>query len=130
MQYGVILPYGDAKTAVEVASQAEQAGWDGFFMWDPVWGIDPWVSLAAAAAVTSRIRLGTMLTPISRRRPWKLAGETATLDNLSGGRVILATGLGAQVILYSTPAPLQQLYGSHPVGAVLFLRVRPFGKQR
>ncbi len=95
MRYGVILPYGDARTAVEVASQAEQAGWDGFFMWDPVWGIDPWVSLAACAMRTQRIRLGTMLTPISRRRPWKLASETATLDNLSNGRVILATGLGA-----------------------------------
>jgi alkanesulfonate monooxygenase SsuD/methylene tetrahydromethanopterin reductase-like flavin-dependent oxidoreductase (luciferase family) len=79
----------------ELAPLAEQAGWDGFFVWDPVWGVDPWVSLAAAAMRTSSIRLGTMITPVSRRRPWKLAGETATLDRLSNGRVILAVGLGA-----------------------------------
>lgn len=95
MQYGFILPYGDAPLVAEYARQAEEAGWDGFFVWDPVWGIDPWVSLAAAAMVTERIRLGTMITPVSRRRPWKLAGETATLDRLSGGRAILAVGLGA-----------------------------------
>jgi alkanesulfonate monooxygenase SsuD/methylene tetrahydromethanopterin reductase-like flavin-dependent oxidoreductase (luciferase family) len=79
----------------EMALAAENAGWDGIFVWEPVWGIDPWVSLAAAAMVTERIRLGTMLTPLSRRRPWKLASETATLDRLSNGRVILAVGLGA-----------------------------------
>ena len=95
MQYGFVLPQGDARTAADFAREAERAGWDGFFVWDPVWGIDPWVSLAAAAMVTERIRLGTMLTPVSRRRPWKLAGETATLDHLSNGRVILAVGLGA-----------------------------------
>jgi alkanesulfonate monooxygenase SsuD/methylene tetrahydromethanopterin reductase-like flavin-dependent oxidoreductase (luciferase family) len=95
MQYGFVLPHGDARVAMECAHAAEEAGWDGFFMWDPVWGIDPWVSLAAIAVQTTRIRLGTMITPVSRRRPWKLASETATLDNLSNGRVILATGLGA-----------------------------------
>ncbi len=95
MKYGFILPYGDARTAAESAHAAEQAGWDGFFVWEPVWGIDAWVSLTAAAMRTERIRLGTMLTPLSRMRPWKLASETATLDNLSNGRVILAVGLGA-----------------------------------
>jgi alkanesulfonate monooxygenase SsuD/methylene tetrahydromethanopterin reductase-like flavin-dependent oxidoreductase (luciferase family) len=95
MKYGFILPRGDASTAAEFARQAEQAGWDGFFVWEPVWGIDAWVSLTAAAMVTQRIRLGTMLSAISRMRPWKLASETATLDNLSGGRVILSVGLGA-----------------------------------
>jgi alkanesulfonate monooxygenase SsuD/methylene tetrahydromethanopterin reductase-like flavin-dependent oxidoreductase (luciferase family) len=60
-----------------------------------VWGIDAWVSLTAAAMQTERIRLGTMLSPVSRMRPWKLASESATLDNLSNGRVILAVGLGA-----------------------------------
>jgi len=60
-----------------------------------VWGIDAWVSLTAAAMRTQQIRLGTMLTPLSRMRPWKLASETATLDNLSNGRVILSVGLGA-----------------------------------
>ncbi len=95
MQYGFVLPEGDARTTADFARAAEQAGWDGFFVWDPVWGIDPWVSLTAAAMQTQRIRLGTMLTPVSRVRPWKLAGETAALDNLSGGRLILSVGLGA-----------------------------------
>ena len=76
-------------------SRPKQPGWDGFFVWEPVWGIDAWVSLTAAAMRTERIRLGTMLTPLSRMRPWKLASESATLDNLSGGRVQLAVGLGA-----------------------------------
>ncbi len=95
MKYGFVLPYGDARTVADLAHEAEGAGWDGFFVWEPIWGIDPWVSLAAAAMRTERIRLGTMLTPLSIRKPWKLASETATLDNLSGGRVILSVGLGA-----------------------------------
>ena len=95
MKYGFVLPPGDARTAAETAAEAEQAGWDAFFVWEPVWGIDAWVCLTAAAMRTERIRLGTMLTPLSRMRPWKLASETATLDNLSGGRVILSVGLGA-----------------------------------
>ncbi|NLF64804.1 MAG: LLM class flavin-dependent oxidoreductase, partial [Chloroflexi bacterium] len=74
---------------------AENAGWDGFFVWEAPWSTDAWVSLAAAAMVTERIRLGTMLTALSRMRPWKLASETATLDDLSGGRVVLSVGLGA-----------------------------------
>jgi alkanesulfonate monooxygenase SsuD/methylene tetrahydromethanopterin reductase-like flavin-dependent oxidoreductase (luciferase family) len=95
MKYGFVLPEGDARTAADFALTAESAGWDGFFVWEPVWGIDAWVCLTAAAMVTERIRLGTLLTPLSRMRPWKLASETATLDNLSGGRVILSVGLGA-----------------------------------
>lgn len=95
MQYGFVLPYGDARAAATSAYEAEQAGWDGFFVWDAVWGIDAWVALTAAAMLTERIRLGTLLSPISRMRPWKLASETATLDNLSKGRVILSVGLGA-----------------------------------
>lgn len=95
MQYGFVLPWGDATTAMSLAQEAETAGWDGFFMWDPVWGIDPWVSLAAVAVQTERIRLGTLITPLSRCRPWKLASETVTLDHLSQGRVILSVGLGA-----------------------------------
>jgi hypothetical protein len=95
MKFGFVFPKGDARTAAEFAHQAEQAGWDGFFVWEPVWGVDAWVSLAAAAMRTDHIRLGTMITPVSRMRPWKLASETATLDNLSGGRVILSVGLGA-----------------------------------
>jgi hypothetical protein len=95
MKYGFVLPYGDARSAANLAHEAEAAGWDGFFVWEPVWGIDAWVSLAAAAMVTKRIRLGTLLTPPSRMRPWKLASETVTLDHLSNGRVILSVGLGA-----------------------------------
>jgi alkanesulfonate monooxygenase SsuD/methylene tetrahydromethanopterin reductase-like flavin-dependent oxidoreductase (luciferase family) len=94
MRYGFVLPNGDARTAANMVWEAEQAGWDGFFVWESVWGVDAWVSLTAAAMRTERIKLGTMLTPPSRMRPWKLASETATLDNLSGGRVILAVGLG------------------------------------
>lgn len=95
MKYGFVLPKDDARTAAQLAHEAEAAGWDGFFVWDSVWGTDPWVTLAAVAMRTERIRIGTMVTPISRRRPWKLAGETATLDQLSGGRLILSVGLGA-----------------------------------
>lgn len=95
MKFGFVLPFGTAQTAVEIGQLAEQVGWDGFFVWEPVWGIDAWVSLTAVAMRTERIKLGTMLSPISRMRPWKLASETATLDNLSGGRVILAVGMGA-----------------------------------
>jgi alkanesulfonate monooxygenase SsuD/methylene tetrahydromethanopterin reductase-like flavin-dependent oxidoreductase (luciferase family) len=95
MKYGFVMPSGNARDAANLAYEAEQSGWDGFFAYEPVWGTDAWVALTAAAMRTERIRLGTMLTPIARMKPWKLASETATLDDLSGGRVILAIGLGA-----------------------------------
>jgi alkanesulfonate monooxygenase SsuD/methylene tetrahydromethanopterin reductase-like flavin-dependent oxidoreductase (luciferase family) len=95
MHYGFVYPGGEARAAAEAAREAEAAGWDGFFVWDPVWGVDAWVSLAAAAMLTARIRLGTMITPVSRYRPWQLANATTTLDRLSIGRAILAVGLGA-----------------------------------
>lgn len=95
VRYGFVLPWGDARAVAELAALAEAHGWDGFFVWEPVWGVDAWVALTAAAMTTSRIRLGTMLTPLPRRRPWDLAGQTAALDNLSNGRVILSVGLGA-----------------------------------
>ena len=95
MKFGVVLPFGDPRTASDIAQDAEQAGWDGFFVFEPVWGFDAWVALAAAAVRTERIRLGTMLSPLSRMRPWKLASETVSLDHLSGGRLILSVGLGA-----------------------------------
>ncbi len=95
MKYGFVFPGTDVHEAVAFGIEAERAGWDGFFVWDAVWGTDPWVTLAAVAVQTERIRLGTMLTPVSRRRPWKLAAETSTLDQLSHGRMILAVGLGA-----------------------------------
>lgn len=95
MKFGFVLPHMDPFLAIELVQEAESNGWDGFFVWEPVWGIDPWVILGALAVVTERIKLGTLLTPPSRRRPWKLASETATLDVLSKGRAILSVGLGA-----------------------------------
>ncbi|HYO50153.1 MAG TPA: LLM class flavin-dependent oxidoreductase [Chloroflexia bacterium] len=95
MKYGFVIPGGDVLDHLEIAQEIEAAGWDGVFVADMVYGTDPWVSLAAIAALTKRVRLGTLLTPVSRRRPWKLASETATLDRLSQGRAILAVGLGA-----------------------------------
>jgi alkanesulfonate monooxygenase SsuD/methylene tetrahydromethanopterin reductase-like flavin-dependent oxidoreductase (luciferase family) len=96
MQFGVTLPDNvGARMLAEIAHEAEEAGWDGLFVWDVIFGNDPWVMLAAVAMRTERIRMGTMLTPPSRRRPWKLAGEAAALDHLSNGRVILPVGLGA-----------------------------------
>jgi hypothetical protein len=94
MKYGFVFPEGDARTIADLAYEAEQAGWDGIFLPEPVWHIDAWISLTAAAMRTERIRLGTMLSPLARMRPWKVASQTATLDNLSNGRVILSLGLG------------------------------------
>ena len=95
MRFGFVLPRGDARAAAELARTVEVHGWDGFFVWEPVWGFDAWVSLAAAAMNTERIRLGTILSPISRMRPWKLASEAVNLDHLSRGRLTISVGLGA-----------------------------------
>jgi hypothetical protein len=86
MKYGFVLPYGDARTAADMACEAEAAGWDGFFVWEPVWGIDAWVCLTPPDD-HRRIRLGTMLTPPSRMRPGSSPARCHA-DNLSGGRVI------------------------------------------
>ena len=79
-----------------------QQGWDGVFLWDhiryrpPVRAVaDPWVALSAIAAHTERIRLGPLVTPLSRRRVHKVARETVTLDHLSRGRLTLGVGLGS-----------------------------------
>src|SRR5690242_13176563 len=101
MQYGFIIPIGDIHTIVEMASEAEEAGWDGVFYWDGIYikGMgqmyDPWIVLAAIAQRTKRVRIGAILTPVSRRRPWKLARETMSVDHLSHGRLVLPVGLGA-----------------------------------
>ena len=95
MKFGFVFPGGEARAAADLAYAAEQAGWDGFFVSEPVWGVDAWVSLAASAMRTGRIRLGTLISPLSRMRPWDVAGRAAALDRLSGGRVILSAGLGA-----------------------------------
>ena len=107
MRYGLNLPNGgacsDARTLAEFAALAECSGWDGVFLEDyivyqgrqDIPTHDPWLALAAMALRTQRIRLGTEVTPLARRRPWKLARETVTLDHLSNGRLILGVGLGA-----------------------------------
>jgi alkanesulfonate monooxygenase SsuD/methylene tetrahydromethanopterin reductase-like flavin-dependent oxidoreductase (luciferase family) len=95
MRYGFVVPWGDADAIGDLAAIAEESGWDGLFVWEPVWGVDAWIALGLAAVRTTRIRLGTLLTPPSRRRPWVLAGQVATVDRLSHGRVTLSVGLGA-----------------------------------
>jgi len=95
MKFGFVVPWGDADDVGDLAAAAEDSGWDGLFVWEPVWGVDAWISLGLAAVRTSKIRLGTLLTPPSRRRPWELASQVATVDRLSDGRVTLSVGLGA-----------------------------------
>ena len=91
MKTGFVLPGGDARLAAELAYEAELAGWDSFFVWEPVWGVDAWVCLTAAAMRTQRIRLGTMLSPLSRMRPWKLASESGHAGRLARrGRNLVA----------------------------------------
>jgi alkanesulfonate monooxygenase SsuD/methylene tetrahydromethanopterin reductase-like flavin-dependent oxidoreductase (luciferase family) len=117
MRFSVNIPnfgdFADARAVAAVAETAEQAGWDGLFVWDHVvhdkrqrrgqpFG-DPWMLLAAAALATSDLRLGTLLTPVARRRPEQLARQVATLDGISAGRVIFAAGLGG---------PVEDEYGS------------------
>ena len=95
MKYGLALPYVSARPIAKMAQLAEEAGWDGCFLGDAVWCEDPMIALAAAAMVTSRIRLGTMVIPMPLRRPWKVASELVALDRLSDGRLILGLGAGA-----------------------------------
>ena len=114
MKFGLDLPNmggaGDPRLLAEIAHEAEESGWDGVFIFDsilsPEWEsqfpddpekratVDPWIALAAMAMRTERVTLGTMITPLSRRRPWKVARETVTLDHLSNGRLVLPVGLG------------------------------------
>jgi alkanesulfonate monooxygenase SsuD/methylene tetrahydromethanopterin reductase-like flavin-dependent oxidoreductase (luciferase family) len=107
LRFGLFLPpfgpFAEPKAAVEVARRAELAGWDGVFLWDhllPEGGAfavaDPWVMLGAMAAVTERVLLGTMVTPLARRRPWVIARQVATLNRLSSGRAVLGVGLGVR----------------------------------
>jgi alkanesulfonate monooxygenase SsuD/methylene tetrahydromethanopterin reductase-like flavin-dependent oxidoreductase (luciferase family) len=92
----------DPRLLAGLAADAEAAGWDGFFLWDHIVYsaptsavLDPWIAMAAIAMATETIITGPMVTPLSRRRPHKLARETATLDLLSGGRLVLGVGLGS-----------------------------------
>jgi alkanesulfonate monooxygenase SsuD/methylene tetrahydromethanopterin reductase-like flavin-dependent oxidoreductase (luciferase family) len=109
MRYSVNIPnfgeFAAPEVFAEVARRAEEAGWDALLVWDHVVEqkdlrrefADPWILLTAAALATRRIRLGTAITPVARRRPAKLAREVTTLDRLTGGRMILGAGLGAPV---------------------------------
>ena len=109
MRFAVDVPnfgdFADPRVVADLARRAEEAGWDGLFVWDHVTHrkalrrtiADPWVLLTAAALATERIRLGTMITPVARRRVSKLAREVTTLDRLTGGRMILGVGLGAPI---------------------------------
>lgn len=101
MKYGVIITGGPAQEQIELAQLAEASGWDGVFTWD---GIhvgdamevhDPWVLMSAFAMVTQRVRIGAIIQPLARRRPWKVAREAVTLDHVSNGRFVLCVGLGA-----------------------------------
>jgi alkanesulfonate monooxygenase SsuD/methylene tetrahydromethanopterin reductase-like flavin-dependent oxidoreductase (luciferase family) len=105
MRFAVGIPtvreYGDPSLLIGLATAAEGAGWDGVFLWDhlrygpgdPV--ADAWTTLAAIASATTRIRLGVCMTILARRRPWKVARETATLDILSAGRLVFGVSLGS-----------------------------------
>jgi len=95
MRFGFVVPYADAREFAELAALGEQQGWDGVFTWEAVWGEAAWVVLGAAAMATERIRLGTLLTPASRWRPWDLASAVGTVDRLSKGRAVMSVGLGA-----------------------------------
>jgi alkanesulfonate monooxygenase SsuD/methylene tetrahydromethanopterin reductase-like flavin-dependent oxidoreductase (luciferase family) len=104
MRYGLCVAnvgtYSDPRATVRIARAAEANGWDGVFTWDHlafVWGppsTDPWTTLAAIARSTERVRLGTAVTPVARRRLQVLANQVATLDLLSAGRVVFGAGLG------------------------------------
>lgn len=95
-------PFGDPRVMVELARAADAAGWDGLFIWDHVlWTApenyavtEPWVTLGAMAQSTERIRLGALVTPLPRRRPWQVARQAVTLDQLSNGRAVLGVGIG------------------------------------
>lgn len=112
VKYGISVPnfgaYAEVREVATLATRAEAAGFDGFFVWDhihntgwapggppmPLPAVDPYIALGAVALATERMRIGPMVTPLPRRRPWKVARETVTLDHLSNGRLVLGVGLG------------------------------------
>lgn len=96
MQYGFIIPgTNNVRAMVDMGREAEDSGWDGIFYYDDAWTNSPWVVLAGIALKTERVRIGAILHPLAWLRPWLFARDTATLDQLSGGRLIVALGLGA-----------------------------------
>ena len=99
MKFGIVVSFGSVHDQVNIAREAEAAGWDGVFSFDAIAidrgdVFDPWVVLGAMATVTERVTLGAMVFSLPRRRPWKVARETITIDNLSNGRFVLPVGLG------------------------------------
>lgn len=110
MKFALDIPtaqaFADPHTLVDLAVEAEQAGWEGFFIWDVVFNfettadpvLDPWVTLAAIAVRTQRMRIGAFLTPLARRRPWNVARQAVTLDHLSRGRLVFGAALGYQAL--------------------------------
>ena len=107
MRFGILVPNfgnccGSPRELAELAVEAEDSGWDGLFIFDHILYsndervplVDPWIALAAIAMNTKRMRIGPLVTPIARRRPWKLARETVSIDQLSNGRLTLGVGLG------------------------------------
>jgi alkanesulfonate monooxygenase SsuD/methylene tetrahydromethanopterin reductase-like flavin-dependent oxidoreductase (luciferase family) len=120
MEYGMFLPnfgpFGDAAVLADLAAEAEHHGWDGLFIWDhilfqenpPQDVVDPWVALTAIAVRTERLRMGALMTPLARRRPWKVARETVSVDRISNGRLIVGAGLGFP------PHAEFELFGENP----------------
>jgi alkanesulfonate monooxygenase SsuD/methylene tetrahydromethanopterin reductase-like flavin-dependent oxidoreductase (luciferase family) len=106
LRFGLFVPnfgagFGDARPLAELAAAAEQAGWDGFFLWDHVAPspelptVDPWVALAAIALATKHLRIGALVTPLPRRRPWVVARSAVSVERLSGGRLVFGAGIGS-----------------------------------
>jgi alkanesulfonate monooxygenase SsuD/methylene tetrahydromethanopterin reductase-like flavin-dependent oxidoreductase (luciferase family) len=97
MNFGYL---GDMKDLVDVAVEAEESGWDAVFLADHVnwkdagFHLDPWIALGLIADRTSRVLIGTAITPVPRRRPTKIAREILTLHQYSGGRFIFGAGSG------------------------------------
>jgi alkanesulfonate monooxygenase SsuD/methylene tetrahydromethanopterin reductase-like flavin-dependent oxidoreductase (luciferase family) len=104
MRFGLyVAPFGElaeVRALAAAGARAEAAGWDGLFVWDHTMTgggadvADPWIALTAVALATERMRLGAMVTPLARRRPWDVARQVAVLDRLSGGRMVFGVGLG------------------------------------
>ena len=110
MQFGLDIPingaYAHPRTLADLAADAEEAGWDGFFLQDVLFStepiVDPWVALAAVAVRTQRLRIGVFLTPLPRRRPWQVARQAMTLDQLSQGQLIFGAALGFQALDFTS----------------------------
>ena len=142
VRYGLYLPafgpFGDPAVLVDLAVRAEASGWDGVFLWDhlvrealPI--ADPWTTLGAIAQATRELRFGPMVTPLPRRRPWVVARHASTLSRLSGGRLILGTGLGSDefgdLSSFGEPTGLRTLAARYDEGLEVVRKVwsgRPF----